>query len=238
MSAPSVPDASLRAFVRESPIHRTALLAAVERSAAALPAGTRVLDAGAGNAPYRPLFAHCEYLTQDWTASVHPGARVADVVGDLHELPVSDGSFDFVLCTEVLEHVADPARVLAELARILKPGGGLLLTVPFVMELHEEPHDHYRYTSHGLRGLLEDAGFTVGAIDPVSGWFSTLAQVLRNGGNAIQPLHAPARPATRALAFALLALSVLFVPLARRLDALDQRHALPIGWACVATRAL
>jgi hypothetical protein len=105
------------------------------------------------------------------------------------------------------------------------------------MELHEEPHDHYRYTSHGLRGLLEGAGFAVGAIDPVSGWFSTLAQVLRHGGNAMRPLHGTARPATRFVAFALQALSVLFAPLARRLDALDQRHALPIGWACVATRS-
>jgi SAM-dependent methyltransferase len=227
----------LRTFVRESPIHRAALAAAVQRSAATLAAGSRVLDAGAGNAPYRALFAHCEYRTQDWTASVHPGARDADFVADLHALPIEDATFDFVLCTEVLEHVAEPTRVLAELARILRPGGGLLLTVPFVFELHEEPHDHYRYTSHALRRLLGDAGFAVDAVEPLTGWFSTLAQMLRHGGLSMRPSDRRARPATRAAAFVAQGASVLLAPAARRLDALDERRALPLGWACRATRA-
>jgi SAM-dependent methyltransferase len=235
MNVPS-PPADLRAFVRESPIHRAALVAAVERAARELPAGTPVLDAGAGAAPYRGLFAHCEYLTQDWPASVHEAAQTTDIVADLHELPIEDGRFGFVLCTEVLEHVADPPRVLRELHRVLRPGGGLLLTVPFVFELHEEPHDHWRYTSHGLRRLLTEAGFTVASIEPLSGWFSTLAQVLRNGGIAMRPADRPARPATRAAGFTTQAASVLLARLAARLDTLDERRALPIGWACRATR--
>jgi SAM-dependent methyltransferase len=235
MNVPSTP-ADLRAFVRESPIHRAALAAAVERAARDLPAGTRVLDAGAGAAPYRGLFAHCEYLTQDWPASVHATAHRADVVADLHDLPIEDGRFGFVLCTEVLEHVADPARVLGELHRVLEPGGGLLLTAPFVFELHEEPYDHWRYTNHGLRRLLTDAGFSVGTIDPLTGWFSTLAQVLRNGGIAMRPADRRARPATRAVGFAAQASSVLLARVAGRLDTLDERRALPIGWACRATR--
>ncbi len=111
-----------------------------------------------------------------------------------------------MLLTEVLERVAEPARVLSELARILRPGGGLLLTVPFVFELHEEPWDHSRFTNHGLRHLLEATGFAVGTIEPLTGWFSTLAQILRHGGISMRPVDGRARPATRAAAFAAQAL--------------------------------
>jgi SAM-dependent methyltransferase len=227
----------LRAFVRESPIHRAALAAAVQRAAASLPPGSKVLDAGAGNAPYRALFAHCDYRTQDWSASVHPGARDADFIADLHALPIAAASFDFVLCTEVLEHVAEPERALAEIARILRPGGGLLLTVPFVFELHEEPHDHWRFTKHALRNLLEAADFDVGAIEPLTGWFSTLAQMLRHGGISMRPVDGGGKRSTRAVALGLQAASLPLAAAARRLDALDERRALPIGWVCRATRS-
>jgi SAM-dependent methyltransferase len=229
-------DSELRAFVRESPIHRASLAAAVGDAAAGLPAGARVLDAGAGSAPYRALFAHCEYRTQDWPSSVHDGARRSDIVADLHDLPIEDASFDFVLCTEVLEHVAEPARVLDELYRVLAPGGGLLLTVPFVVELHEEPYDHWRFTSHGLVRLLGDAGFAAIAVEPLSGWFTTLAQVLRNGGMAMRPSDRAARRSTRLAGLTTQALSVVLARFAGRLDSLDERRALPVGWACRATR--
>ena len=91
-----------------------------------------------------------------------------------------DASFDVVLCTQVLEHVAEPARVLAELRRVLATGGELWLTVPFVGELHEEPHDHYRYTSYGLRGLCERAGFGEVRTWPLGGYFTAMAQLARN----------------------------------------------------------
>ena len=232
----SAPSPELRAFVRESPIHRAAIASAVTRAAAALPAGTRVLDAGAGNAPYRALFAHCDYVTQDWPSSVHSAARAADVLADLHDLPIEDPLVRLRAPDEGLERVAEPARVLSELAQILRPGGGLLLTVPFVFELHEEPWDHSRFTNHGLRHLLEATGFAVGTIEPLTGWFSTLAQILRHGGISMRPVDGRARPATRAAAFAAQALSLALAPAARRLDTLDQRRALPIGWACLATR--
>jgi SAM-dependent methyltransferase len=228
--------AALRAFVRESPIHRPALARVVARAAHDLERDSRVLDAGAGEAPYRELFSHCAYATQDWSESVHPEARRADYVADLAALPIEDARFDFVVCTEVLEHVAEPASALAEIARVLRPGGGLLVTVPFVMELHEEPHDHWRYTSHGLRRLIEEAGFAVESIEPLTGWFSTFAHVTRNSALAMRPIDRAPRPATRALSFVLLAASVPMAAIARRLDVLDERRAFPIGWACRATR--
>lgn len=231
-----MPPPALRQFIAESPIQRAPIAETVAAAASALPPGTRVLDAGAGEAPYRPLFAHCNYVTQDWPGTVHEGARGADIVADLHDLPVADGSFDAVVCTEVLEHVAEPARVLDELARVLRPGGSLVLTVPFVGGLHEEPHDHYRYTSHGLRGLLERAGFTDIEVEPLTGYFETLSHVLRHATLNTTPIDVPPRPLPRLAGGVLFVLSELLRRVAPALDRrLDTRHALPIGWAARAT---
>jgi SAM-dependent methyltransferase len=227
---------SVEEFVRVSPIQRAPIAAAVASFAASLPPGTRVLDAGAGEAPYAPLLSHCVCVSQDWPGSVHPGARAADIVADLHALPVADASFGAVMCTEVLEHVAQPELVVAELARVLVPGGRLLVTVPFVIELHEEPHDHFRYTSFGVRGLLERAGFAVESVQASTGWFSTMAQLLRHYGAATLD---PARPALagRVVALLLRGLGETLRVVAPALDrCLDRRRALPLGWIALASR--
>jgi SAM-dependent methyltransferase len=227
----------VRAFVAVSPIQRAPIAAAVAAEAAAIAPGSRVLDAGAGEAPYRLLFGHCAYVTQDWPGSVHETGRGSDILADLHDLPVEDASFDAVVCTEVLEHVAEPASVLAELSRVLRPGGRLLLTVPFVIELHEEPHDHYRYTSHGLRGLLERAGFTEIDVRPSTGWFATVAQTLRHSGNSMLVPDVRGKLVTRALTFGLLGVGSLLGRLAPALDRrLDARRAMPLGWIARARR--
>lgn len=225
---------SIRPFVAEAPVHRSAIARFVLETADAAPPGSRVLDAGAGKAPYRPLFGHCDYRAADWPQSVH-GERPPEILADLHELPVEDHSFDLVLCTEVLEHVAEPAVVLAELRRVLAPGGRLAVTVPMVGELHEEPFDFYRYTGYGVGRLAEAAGFRVEAVIPLTGYYSTLSHVLRHAGLATRGR----RPGLvqRAVAFALLGLSVLLAAAAPLLDRLDSRRSLPIGWACRAVRA-
>jgi len=222
--------AEFQAFLAAGPLQRGAIAARVSAAARELPPGTRVLDAGAGNAPYRELFTHCDYRTQDWPASSHPGARHADIVADLHELPVRTGRFDFVLCTEVLEHLPEPGQALAEIRRILRPNGQLLITVPFVIELHEEPYDFFRYTPQALSRLLEQAGFAPPSIQPLTGWWSTLAHVLLHCGGATRPTEGAPAWATRAAAFAMRHLSALLAEAAPTLDRLDQRHALPIGW--------
>src|SRR5437660_387104 len=81
--------------------------------------GTSVLDVGAGDAPYREMFKHVRYVTTDWAQSEHPGARAADVVAPADALPLQDGAFGVVLCTQVLEHVPEPSAVLAECFRVL-----------------------------------------------------------------------------------------------------------------------
>jgi SAM-dependent methyltransferase len=169
--------ARVRRHVDEFPLVRRGILAVVSSFAASLAPGTRILDAGAGDAPYRELFAHCDYVTADWANSPHEQAGRSDILASLDALPVEDASFDAVLCTEVLEHLRAPEAVLAELGRVLVPGGRLCLTVPFVWPLHEEPYDFFRYTPWALREMLQAQGFQDVEVQATSGYLSTLAQV-------------------------------------------------------------
>jgi SAM-dependent methyltransferase len=222
----------LAAFVAEAPVERRHILDFVSIAAAQTSPGARVLDAGAGNAPYRELFARCDYRTADWAQSLHEGGRAADIVAPLDALPVADAEFDAVLCTQVLEHVPRPLAVLAELRRVLVPGGRVWITVPFVGELHEEPHDYWRYTSHGLISLLEEARFVDIDVDPLGGYFSALATLAWNGGVSLGVRADVGDLPRRALAGALRG-AARVLP---RLDRLDRRRALPFGWGCSARR--
>jgi SAM-dependent methyltransferase len=222
----------LRAFTEELPLERLSILQFVTRCAMSLPAGARVLDAGAGDAPYRELFAHCEYTTTDWTQSVHPGARKADVVAPLDDLPVADASVDAVLCTQVLEHVRDPAAVLGELGRVLRPDGWLWLTVPLVWPLHEEPHDFFRYTPYSLDALITGAGFVEVEIAPRNGYFTTVAQLLRLAPTAVGWAD-DGRNSLRGRLFADLR---RLAGQLERFDDLDGRGTFPLGYEAKARR--
>lgn len=122
----------------------------------------RILDVGAGESPWRDLLpAGAEYVGVDADLSGEFGMRRHAHITyyDGKRLPYEDGSFDYVLCTEVLEHVADPLSFLADLRRVLRPGGTLLLTVPWSARLHHVPHDYGRFTRYGLVQLLDSCGF-------------------------------------------------------------------------------
>ncbi len=84
-----------------------------------------------------------------------------DVVGAAENLPFADGSYDGVILQAVLEHVEDAEAVLSECARVLRPGGSILIEVPFMQGYHAAPNDHRRYTEQGLRAAVEAHGFTV-----------------------------------------------------------------------------
>ena len=107
----------------------------------------RTLDIGSGGSSYDRFFPN--RLTVD----IDP-ARKPEIVADAHALPFRDGEFACVLCTEVLEHTKDTRGVAAELMRVLRPGGVLILTTRFVYPLHDAPHDYYRFTKYGLRELF------------------------------------------------------------------------------------
>ena len=134
----------------------------------------RVLDAGAGRGVYRELLQDQadDYIGMDITST-----KATNVVGDAQRLPFADASFDTVFCSQVLEHVPEPWLVLAEFRRVLKDEGRLILTVPHISWLHNEPYDYYRYTSHGLTYLLTRGGLVVSDIMPVGGLFSLLGHV-------------------------------------------------------------
>jgi SAM-dependent methyltransferase len=222
----------LRAFTEEARLERRSILDFVATRARQLEAGSRVLDAGAGEAPYRELFHHCDYTTTDWAKSVHPGAGTADVIASLDDLPLVDASFDAVLCTQVLEHVDQPATVLAELHRVLRPGGCLWLTVPLTWPLHEEPFDFFRYTPSGLTALLGRAGFVDVEVAPRNGYFATIAQLLRIAPDAVGwPDDGYVGVRAR-----------LFEDLHRlaeqleRFDHLDDRRIFPLGYQATARR--
>src|SRR5215210_9514252 len=121
------------------------------RAAESVEPGQLVLDAGAGRAQYRGLFAHARYETADFLAVKGKKYAQPDYVCDLAAIPVEDARFDHVLLTQVLEHIPEPRLVLAELHRVLKPGGTLWLTAPLFYAEHERPYDFYRYTQFGLR---------------------------------------------------------------------------------------
>lgn len=133
----------------------------------------RLMDFGCGRKPYRNLFTHVtDYIGVDieQTGHDHTNSQI-DVFYDGKTLPFSADSFDAVFCSEVLEHVFNIDEVLPELSRVLKKDGKILITVPFCWNEHEIPYDFGRYTSFGIKHLLEKHGFSIIEIHK-SGHFS------------------------------------------------------------------
>ena len=154
---------------RQDYLHYRYLWADIERSVAAVrsevAARPLVLDLGCGNRPYRDLFDGCRYVGVDRTAGdPHP-----DAIMDASRLALAGERFDIVFCTQVIEHVPDPAALVAETFRVLKPCGWLVLTGPFWWPLHEEPHDFHRFTRHAFAHLLRAAGYAQFEITPEGG---------------------------------------------------------------------
>lgn len=119
----------------------------------------RALDVGCGDRPYEKLVAERGYVGLEIDTPESRARGKADAYYDGRTFPFANGAFGAVICNQVLEHVFEPEAFLAEIARVLEEGGRLLLTVPFVWDEHEQPRDYARYSSFGLRSLLEKHGF-------------------------------------------------------------------------------
>src|SRR5712691_321644 len=205
----------------------TAIEDAVEDFSATLASGARLLDAGAGEGNYKRHFTSQRYFGLDlgvgdagWNYS-----RL-DVVGDVSALPFRDAAFDGCLNVVTLEHVREPGRAVAELARTLAPGGRLLLIAPHQWEEHQPPHDYYRFTRYGLQYLLHQAGLAEASIRPVGGFFRLLSRRLFNALQFFPGLW-------------MLVAALFFVPpalLLPLLEPLDRRRNFTLGYICSARK--
>jgi SAM-dependent methyltransferase len=130
---------------------------------------------GSRDAPYRSLVAATQYLTLDIDPSFG-----ADLVGDIHDIPREDASFDTVICTEVLEHCRDPQRAVTEIHRVLRPGGVCVLSTRFLYRFHPTPHDYFRFTHEGLAELF--AGFAEVEIEHLGSRLESVWMLLPQGG--------------------------------------------------------
>jgi SAM-dependent methyltransferase len=136
----------------------------------------RVLDVGCGPKPYYPFFAEraTEYVGVDVVENPD-----AELRGPVEALPVEDGSFDLVLCTQVLEHCDDPVQAVRELRRVAAPGGRVLASTHGVQWYHPSPVDYWRWTHEGLRRLFAtNADWSELEVEPSGGTAACLAMLL------------------------------------------------------------
>lgn len=133
----------------------------------------RLLDLGCGDLPFKDkLLAQVSCYD---TLDLFPRDIEPTFTSDIQNMSiVPSENYNSAICLEVLEHIPDPLRAIHEMYRILVPGGVLIVSVPHLSRLHDEPHDYYRYTRYGLTYLLEQVGFTIICLEPRGGLFSFL----------------------------------------------------------------
>jgi SAM-dependent methyltransferase len=132
----------------------------------------KLIDIGSGNKPYMNYFRHVEYI------GVDIANEGADIIANAKLLPIESDSIDVVLCNQLIEHDPEPHKIVAEIHRILKEGGALILSAPQMGRLHGEPNDYYRYTKWGLKCLLERNGMKIEIIESHGGIFRALGSHL------------------------------------------------------------
>lgn len=121
----------------------------------------KLLDIGCGQKPYKPLFNVDEYIGLEYDTPENRRYKRAEFFYNGESFPFENEKFDCAICNQVLEHVFNPDNFLQEINRILKQNSYLLLTVPFVWDEHEQPYDFARYSSFGLKHMLEKNGFEI-----------------------------------------------------------------------------
>ena len=200
---------------------------AVRDFAGTIPVGARVLDAGAGEARHAQYFGAHRYTPVDLAIGddTWDYTRI-QALADLTALPFRSGVFEAALNIVTLEHVLEPQQVVRELARVLAPGGRILLVVPHEWEVHQAPHDYFRYTRYGLGHLLSQAGLEVEQIAPVGGYFRLMSRRLLNGLQFFPGIAFP-------LAALFLVPPALVLPW---LDGLDKEKNFTLGYVCVARK--
>ena len=143
----------------------------IQDGASVLKSGEYVLDAGAGEHFYKRLYENRIYHSTD----IQKNNTQVSFISDLSFLPIANEKYDLIICTQVLEHVQEPEKVLYEFHRTLKPTGQLWLTVPLYFEEHEIPMDYFRFTQFGIKHLISKAGFKIRKLEWLEGYFGTVS---------------------------------------------------------------
>jgi SAM-dependent methyltransferase len=147
----------------------------IENFAKELRPGSRVLDVGCGLRPYEHFFVKSQYLGIDVeTSGRKPGDKLPDQFYDGVRIPFGNDEFDAIICTQVLEHCVDLNAIVSDFRRVLKADGRLFVTVPFIWGEHEPPYDFRRFTSFGVKKLLEDHGFEITDFHKLSAGISAI----------------------------------------------------------------
>ena len=203
----------------------------VGQFSAGLKGGARVLDAGSGEGQYARHFTRQRYCGVDLAVgdAQWDYSRV-DALADLTALPFRAGVFDAAIHIVTIEHLKEPGCALTEIARTLGPGAPLLIAAPHEWEVHQAPHDYFRFTRHGLQYLLEKAGLEVREMRPAGGYFRLLARRLLNG---LQFFSGGARWLLFVPAALVLAPPALILPF---LDGLDRDRNFTLGYICIARK--
>jgi SAM-dependent methyltransferase len=220
-------------------------------------AGGRLLDVGCGDKPWEQVLA--PYVTEHvgvefaetFAPSMNAAQSRADVLYSGDRLPFDDATFDTVLSNQVLEHVPDPHAHFTDLVRVLRPGGRLLLTVPFSFRLHSEPYDFWRFTRHGLAELSRRNAMDVEVLEERGGLWRVVGQKIATflafrlgrfeqqlqeaGGNTYQP-RAARGPRWWAVPV-VVPMIVVVTLIARFLDDVARDPADTLGYVLVARKA-
>lgn len=222
---------NMKAIFKYNDYERDRFIAEVARS---LADGTRVLDAGAGPCRHRPLFAHCRYKAQDFAK--YSGAEHSygdlDYIGDITQIDAPDGAFDFILCSEVFEHIPRPDLAVTEFARLLRPGGELVVTAPLGSGIHMPPYHFYGgFSPFWYRRFLTEAGFTIESLRANGGYFKLYGQESQRFLTMLTPRKTLARLAFMPLKLILAGWFRLAMPIiCHFLDPLDREQNFTAGY--------
>ncbi len=192
-----------------------------------LPEGAEVLNVGAGGEVAAALAADSGRRSFKVTSLDVDPRRGPDIVGDVVEFDFGDKRFDAVVMCEVLEHVREPSRAIANIHKFLRRGGVLILSTPFIFPLHDQPHDYYRFTRHGLEWLLRD--FSEVAIAPRNTWAEAINVLWVR-------LIKEKNPVCRLLAPLIVALALVFAPVATIIGRLIRTEFVTSGYVSRAVK--
>lgn len=206
-----------------------------------------ILDAGSGKQQYRKFFSHTRYESTD--IEQLPNCE-HNFICSLDNIPKPDNTYDAILCTQVLEHVEFPQKVIDEFYRILKPAGMLFLSAPQGARVHGEPYHFFNFTKYGLTSLFKQSGFDLIVIRPNGGVFWNLGKMVRTLPRYISKQYKDPGIAAKISIYnrlcwmMIVPLFFFLKPLYKHalpflcfyLDSLDKKKVFTLGYTCYCTK--